>query len=306
MQKSKKNARQYFGEWRHWGLLLISPWLAGFFLLKFFPILASLALSLTNFYLLEPQKTEFVGLQYYIQFLHDPDMYTVLNRTIMLALAIIPVQLVSSVCIAALLSNRRLLAKNTMRTLFFLPSVIPSAAFIFMWQGFFNPASGWLNRLFLNPLGLAGLNHLSGRGAGNSLFILTSLWTIGPGMLILMGSMQGIAPELYEAAQVDGAGRFRRFFSITLPLITPAIFFTLILNLTAVFGGAVMMDRGYNFDSNLSSYDSYIYFYLFRVFKLGAATSLAWIFLIFTMAIVITLFITSKYWVYYPDPEKRA
>ncbi len=275
-------------------------------LFKLIPILASLVLSLTNFYLLEPKQTQFVGLQNYIQAFHDADMYTVLNRTVMLALFIIPVQLIASIVIAALLSNKRLLAKNMMRTLFFLPSIIPSVAFMFMWQGFVNPTSGWLNRLLLNPLGLESLNQLYGRNAGQSLFILSSLWTIGPGMLILMGAMQGIPQEIYEAAQVDGAGPLRRFFSLTIPLVTPAIFFTLILNLTAIFGGAIMLDRGYTFDSNLSSYDNFIYFTLFRVFKLGAATSLAWIFFIFVMAIVITLFITSKYWVYYPEPERRA
>ncbi len=301
-----RSQRQAFGEWRYWGLLLISPWLVGFVLFKLVPILSSLVLSLTDFYLLEPGKTQFVGLHNYIVALKDRDTITVLYHTIMLALSIIPVQIAASIFFAGLLSHKKLLAKNMLRTLFFLPSIIPSVAFTFMWQGFVDPTSGWLNRLFLDPLGLAGLNHFYGRNAGNSLFVLSSLWTIGPGMLIIMGAMQGIPQEIFEAAHVDGAGIFRRFFSMTLPLITPAIFFTLILNLTGVFGGAIMLDRGYTFDSNLSSYDNFIYFALFRMFKLGTATSLAWIFFIFVMALVITLFLTSKYWVYYPEPEQRS
>jgi len=88
--------------------------------------------------------------------------------------------------------------------------------------------------------------------------------------------------------------------------VTPAVFFTLILNLTAVFGGAIMLDRGFTFNSNLSSFDDFVYFAVFRMFKLGAATSLAWIFFIFVMALVITLFATSKYWVYYPEPEQHS
>jgi ABC-type sugar transport system permease subunit len=298
--------RQAFGEWRYWGLVLISPWLIGFVLFKLIPILSSLVLSLTDFYLLEPGKTQFVGLHNYIVALKDRDTRVVLYRTILLALSIIPVQITASIFFSALLSHKNLLAKNTLRTLFFLPSIIPSVAFMFMWQGFVDPTSGWLNRMILDPLGLASLNHFYGREAGNSLFILSSFWTIGPGMLIIMGAMQAVPPEIYEAAHVDGAGAFKRFFAITLPLVTPAVFFTLILNLTAVFGGAIMLDRGFTFNSNLSSFDELVYFAVFRMFKLGAATSLAWIFFIFVMALVITLFATSKYWVYYPEAEQRS
>ena len=269
------------------------------------PILSSLVLSFTDFYLLEPAKTQFVGLYNYKLALKDENTLIVLYRTILLALTIIPLQIAASAFFAAILSHKDVWAKNTMRTLFFLPSIIPSVAFMFMWQGFVDPTSGWLNRLILNPLGLSSLNLFYGRNAGNSLFILSSLWTIGPGMLILMGAMQAIPQEIYEAAHVDGAGVIRRFFSMTVPLITPALFFTLILNLTAVFGGALMLDRGYTLNSSLSSFDEFVYFALFRMFKLGTATSLAWIFFVFAMAVVITLFVTSKYWVYYPEQEQR-
>jgi multiple sugar transport system permease protein len=305
-RQTKARRRQAFGEWRYWGLMLISPWLIGFVLFKLIPILSSLVLSLTDFYLLEPGKTQFVGLHNYIVALKDRDTRVVLYRTILLALSIIPVQITASIFFAALLSHKNLLAKNMLRTLFFLPSIIPSVAFTFMWQGFVDPTSGWLNRMILDPLGLAALNHFYGREAGDSLFILSSFWTIGPGMLIIMGAMQAIPTEIYEAAHVDGAGPFKRFFAITLPLVTPAVFFTLILNLTAVFGGAIMLDRGFTFNSNLSSFDDFVYFAVFRMFKLGAATSLAWIFFIFVMALVITLFMTSKYWVYYPEAEQRS
>src|SRR5215211_2322080 len=307
MQRVKaRPQRQAFGEWRHWGLVLISPWLIGFFLFKFIPILSSLVLSFTDFYLLEPGKTQFIGFHNYVVALKDRDTTIVLYHTILLALSIIPLQLAASTFFAALLSHRDLWGKILLRSLFFLPSIIPGVAFLFMWNGFVDPTSGWLNRLILSPLGLESLNHFYGYNSENPLFILSSLWTIGPGMLIMMGAMQGIPQEIYEAAHVDGAGIIRRFFSITVPLITPAIFFTLILNLTAVFGGAVMLDRGYTFNSGQSSYDEFIYFALFRMFKLGAATSLAWIFFIFTMAVVITLFVTSKYWVYYPEREQSS
>ncbi|NUM45938.1 MAG: sugar ABC transporter permease [Anaerolineales bacterium] len=109
--------------------------------------------------------------------------------------------------------------------------------------------------------------------------------------------------EILDAAHMDGAGRLRRFLSITIPLISPAVFFTLVLNLTAAFGGSLIMDRGFFIDFSTSSYDSYIHSVLFRRFAVGEAASLAWVFFIFVILMVLALFGTSKKWVYFPDQE---
>jgi multiple sugar transport system permease protein len=288
---------------RHIGLMLISPWLLGLLIFKLVPILASLALSFTDFHLLNPDQMQLVGLGNYRIIFRDEQVVTVLWQTVKLALVIIPLQTFASIFVAALLSNQKLLAKNTMRTLFFLPSIIPAFAAALMWQGYVSPATGWLNRLILGPLGLETLNHFYSRDASQPLFILSSLWTIGPGILIMMGTMQGISSDIYEAARIDGAGRLARFFKITLPLMTPAIFFSLVLNLTSVFGGAILLDRGTRWRNDFSSYDGYINFVLFDMFKLGYASSLAWIFFVFVMILVLLLFATSKRWVYFPDRE---
>jgi multiple sugar transport system permease protein len=285
------------------GLMLISPWLIGLLLFQLAPILASLVLSFTNFRLLTPEETQFVGLANYKYLIRNEQAWMSLWQTIKLALVIIPLQTFSSIIFAALLSSERLLAKNTMRTLFFLPSIIPAFAAALMWQGYVNPSTGWLNRLLLEPIGLASLNHFSPRSPSQALFILSTLWTIGPGILIMMGSMQGVSPEVYEAALIDGAGRLKRFFAITIPLITPAIFFSLVLNLTAVFGGAILLDRGNRWRAGATSYDGYINFSLFDLFQLGYASSLAWTFFIIVLIVVLILFGTSKYWVYFPDRE---
>lgn len=288
---------------RQIGLMLISPWLIGLVLFKLAPIVASFVFSFTDFYLLTPDEIHFTGLQNYRIIARDLDAGNALWQTIKLALIIIPVQTFASIFAAALLSSEKLLAKNTMRLLFFLPSIIPAFSAALMWDGFTNPATGWWNRLILNPLGLEALNHFSFGGASKTLFIISSLWTIGPGILIMMGSMQGISSEIYEAAHIDGADRLTRFFKITIPLITPAIFFSLVLNLTAVFGGAILLDRGSRWRNDFSSYDGYVNYVLFDMFKLGYASSLAWIFFIIVMIIVLILFGTSKYWVYFPDRE---
>ncbi len=301
--RKKRSSPQPYGENRFWGLLLILPWLLGLLFFKLIPILSSLTFSFTDFYLLEPGKTQFVGLENYIAIFNDPDSWKVLGQTLSLALIIIPIQVGAAISMATLLSNPKLRMANTLRTLFFIPSILPALSAALMWQGFLNPSSGWLNQLLLNPLGLGSLNHLNARSAGLPLFIITSLWSIGPGFLIMLGSMQSIPPEIHEAARIDGAGRLRQFFSITLPLISPATFFTIILNLTGLLGGVVLLDHGNTYNNSLSSYDAYINFLLFSMFRLGRASSAAWIFFVFVMMIVLTLFVTSKYWVYFPDRE---
>ena len=286
------------------GLMLISPWLLGLFLFKLAPIIASFVFSFTDFHLLNPDQIQFTGLQNYRIILRDEQAATALWQTLKLALVIIPVQTFASIFAAALLSSQQLLAKNTMRLLFFFPSIIPAFSAALMWDGFTNPSTGWLNRLILSPLGLESLYHFSnGDSSLRFLFIITSLWTIGPGILIMMASMQGVSNDIYEAAHIDGAGRWTRFFKITIPLITPAIFFSLVLNLTAVFGGAILLDRGSRWRNDFSSYDGYVNYVLFDMFKLGYASSLAWVFFVIVMIIVLILFGTSKRWVYFPDRE---
>jgi multiple sugar transport system permease protein len=286
------------------GLILISPWLIGLLIFKLAPIVASFFFSFTDFHLLTPDQTQWVGFENYQIILRDEKAWLAFEQTVKLALIIIPLQTFVSICFAALLSSQRLRNRNLLRTLFFLPSIIPAFSAALMWQGYVNSSTGWLNRLLLDPIGLSSLNHFSSRGDSQSLFILSSLWTIGPGILIMMGAMQGVPLEVYEAAIIDGADRLTRFFKITIPLITPAIFFSLVLNLTAVFGGAVLLDRGNRWRNEFSSFDGYINLNLFTMFHLGYASSLAWFFFVFVMLVVLILFISSKYWVYFPDREK--
>lgn len=283
------------------GLLLISPWLIGFFLFKFLPILASFGLSFTDFYMLEPGETRFVGLENYARLLEDPAIGFLIVATISTAVSTIPLQLIASTLLAALLSSPRLKARTAMRTLFFLPSIIPSVAILFMWFGFTDPNVGWLNRFILRPLGLTGFNDLYSDAAFAFLIAINSLWAIGPGMLIMLAAMQSVSSEIQEAARVDGAGPLLRFFRITLPLITPAIFFSLIINLIAVFGGVVLLDRGNVFGGGGSPFNRYISYWIFDEWQLGYAASLAWLFFALVMVVVVILFTSSRRWVYYPD-----
>ncbi len=285
------------------GLLLISPWLIGALLFKVLPIFASLGISFTDFYMLEPGETKFIGLANYVAFFQDRRAGYVLFQTIAVALTTIPLQLAASILLAALLNSPVLKARSALRTLFFVPSIIPSIAILFMWFGFTDPTTGWLNRLIIQPLGLAGYSDVYSDGARSFFFGISSLWSIGPGMLIMLGAMQSLSPEVHEAARVDGAGPFMRFFAITLPLISPAIFFALVINLIGVFGGVILLDRGNSFSGGSSPYDGYIAHQLFDEWNFGYAASLAWIFFILVMVVIIVLFSTARRWVYYPDRE---
>ncbi|MCA9948817.1 MAG: sugar ABC transporter permease [Anaerolineales bacterium] len=285
------------------GLLLISPWLIGFVLFKLLPILASLALSFTDFHMLKPAETSFIGLANYGRLLHDEAIGYLIAFTLSSAIRTIPLQLAASIFLAALLSNPRLKAKTTARTLFFLPSIIPGVAIAFMWFGFMDPATGWLNRFILPVLGLDGFNDVYSDAAVAFLYGINSLWAIGPGMLIMLAAMQSISPEIQEAARVDGAGPLVRFFRITLPIITPAIFFTLIINLIAVFGGVILLDRGNTFSGGGAPFDQYITHVMFNEWDLGYASGLAWFFFVIVLVVIIALFTSSRRWVYFPDKE---
>jgi multiple sugar transport system permease protein len=283
------------------GLALISPWLVGLLLFKLLPILASLVLSFTDFYLLEPDETRFIGLDNYDRLFNDPAVGYLLFATLAMALAIIPLQLVVSTGLAALLSSPRLRGRTSLRTLFFLPSIIPGVTIAVTVFGFLDPSTGWLNRFVLPALGLGGGGDLYAESIGSFFFTVSALWSIGPGVLIVLGAMSGLDNEITEAAIVDGAGPLARLFRITLPLITPALFFSLVINLIAVFGGVILLDRGSIFSDGSSPFDGYVSFILFNEWELGYAASLAWFFFVIVMVVVVALFVTSRRWVFYAD-----
>jgi multiple sugar transport system permease protein len=215
----------------------------------------------------------------------------------------VPLQLLIALGLAALLNSERLRGKTVLRTLFFLPSIIPGTAILFMWTGFLDPTTGWLNRLILQPLGLPPYPGPFSEAGFTLLSAIQVLWSIGPGFLIMLGAMQAVPQELYEAARVDGAGPLMRFINVTIPVISPAILFSLIISLIGVFGGVALLDRGNPFSGSSSPFDGYIYNVMFRGYALGYAASLSWVFFALMMGVTLVLFKTANRWVYYPEGE---
>ncbi|MEJ2149110.1 MAG: sugar ABC transporter permease [Chloroflexota bacterium] len=292
------------------GLVFISPWVVGLVLLKLIPIVVSLGFSFTDFDMLHPGDTEFIGLRNYAHILEDlfsedgAAGYYLFN-TVGFAIISVPAQLLTALGLAVLLNSQRLAAKELHRTLVFLPSVVPGAAIAFVWFGFLDPTTGWLNRLLLEPLGLPPYPGPMSEAGYNLFRVITALWSIGPGFLIMLGAMRGVPPELYEAAQVAGAGPIMRLLTVTVPIISPAIFFSLVINLVSVFGGVTLLDRGTSFSGGgQSPFDFYIGQVMFTSHQLGYAASLAWMMFIIMLVTTITLFATARYWVYYPDGDE--
>jgi ABC-type sugar transport system permease subunit len=279
------------------GLLFVSPWVLGFILLKLIPIVAALGFSFTDFHMLTPEKTRFIGLTNYLTFLQDREAGASLFASIGDFLFAVPVEMLVALGLATLFSSQRLHGKPLLRTLFFLPSIIPTLAIFFIIDGLVDPQGGWVNQLILEPL------HLPPTSLFSIFPLVLALWSIGPSFLIMLGAVQGVSPELYEAARVDGAGPIMRYFSITLPIISPAIFFSLIINITNAFGGVVLLDRGLPFNQSLSAMESYINFQMFSRTDLGYASTLAWIMFLVVMTIILALFYSARYWVYFPEEE---
>lgn len=283
------------------GLIFIAPWFIGLVLFKLIPILVALWYSFTDFYMLRPEETQFIGLDNYLKFFNDPSAGASLFGSLAYFLFMVPLQLGVALFLALLFSSERLRGKAVLRPLLFMPTVIPATSLFFLWFGLADPRSGWIARLIVEPLGLPPLADTYGM-----LAVFITLYSIGPGFLIMLGAVQGISPELVEAARVDGAGPFTRLFRITLPIISPAIFFTLVLNLTAAFGGAVLLDRGFPYRQSLSPMENYINYTMFSLSELGYASALTWIMFAVILTMIILLFRSARNWVYFPEEEPNA
>jgi ABC-type sugar transport system permease subunit len=277
------------------GLLFLAPWLIGFVLLKALPILAALVFSLTDFKMLSPETTKFIGLENYVRFFGDSEAGASLFGSLEYFLLTVPLEMVVALGLAAIFTSERLKNKRLSQTLIFMTAIIPSTSIFFIFLG----SLQYAERLIFTPMNLPPI-----QGFG-LLAPFMALWSIGPGFLIIYSAMESVPKELYEAARVDGAGPIARFVYITLPMISPAIFFTLVINLTGAFGGAVLLDRGYILNFSLSPMEGYINTTMFRDANLGYASALAWVTFAVMMTITVFLFRSAKHWVYFPEENEQ-
>ena len=277
---------------------LISPWLLGLILFVLGPMIVSLVVSFTRWDLLSPAK--FVGLQNYEKmFSRDPLFWQSLKVTAIYTGVYVPLELVGGLLLA-LLMNQRLRFLGLFRTIYYLPSVLPGVAFVVVWMWILHPDVGLLNTL-LGYVGIEGPRWLADPDWALPALLLMSLWGMGRAMVIYLASLQGIPQQLYEAAAIDGAGTWHSFSRVTLPLLTPTIFFNLVLSIISTFQtftSAFVATDGGPLDATLF-YVLYLFRQAFQFFNMGYASAMAWILFLVILALTLIIVRSSGRWVHY-------
>lgn len=280
------------------GVLFISPWLLGFLVFMLGPIIASFVLSFYEWDAIFPP--EFVGWSNYrTMFLSDHRFLQSLKITGVYVFIGLPFRIALSLGLALLL-NQKLKGVSFFRTIFYSPTVVSGVALAVLWMWMFNPDFGLINRL-LALVGITGPDWLFSEQWALPAIILMSLWSAGGNMIIYLGGLQGIPTALYEAAELDGAGWWNKFVHITIPMLTPIIFFNLIvgiINNFQVFTQAFVMTNGGPNNATLF-YVLYLYNNAFRFFKVGYASAMAVVLFLIILALTIVLIRTSDRWVHY-------
>lgn len=311
MSNSMAKARTAQGiSFRRWvmknkdGWLFASPWIIGFFVWTFGPMLASLGLAFAEWDLITPAK--YVGLSNFLTMFKDPLVLQSLSVTIVYAITSVPLNIFFGLIIALLL-NSRIIGLRFYRTAFYLPSVLSGVAVALLWRWLFSPEFGLINEM-LSMIGIKGPSWLGDSNWALPSLVLMSVWSVGAGAIIYLAGLQGIPTELYEAAEVDGAHGLQRLFYITLPLMTPVLFFQLvvgIINALQIFTQAYIMTSGGPNNATLFVI-LYLYQNAFVYQRMGFASALAWV--LFTLILLLTLLIyrSSNSWVYYEGESRKG
>ncbi|GAC1362747.1 MAG: sugar ABC transporter permease [Herpetosiphon sp.] len=288
------------------GWALVSPWIIGFLVFTLGPIVASLVISFTDWNLLSPPH--FVGMANYRQMLfHDRLVWKSLGVTVTYSIVSVPLHLLLGFLLALVL-NRKLRGLTIWRTIYYLPTLVSGVAVALLWRWIFNPDFGILNSVLHFIPGIPRFDWLGNPNLVIGSLILMSLWSVGGSMIINLAGLQRIPTYLYEAARIDGASPFRQLVHITVPMMSPVLFFNLIVGLIAsfqTFTSAYVMTGGGPNKASLF-YMLYLYFKAFQDFEVGYASALAWCLFLLMLLLTLVVFLSARYWVYYDGEENGA
>ena len=292
-----------------WGWFFISPWVIGFIIFFLVPMVASFGFSLFHFNLANPDQAQFVGLENWRRALFaDPTVWQAFRVTFTFAAINLPIGTAFALFVAVLLNSRHVLGKSLFRTMFYMPTIIPFVASTLIWAGVLNEQTGWVNILIesvtgIEARGVNGIRWLANPELIYFTYTMLGLWGIGNAMIINLAGLRSVPDSLYDAADIDGASWWQRFRHITLPLISPVIFYNLVIGLIGLrqyFLQPFVLTGGTGFPEGTTRFIM-IYFYrqAFAFFNMGYAAVLAW--MIFGVGIVLAglLFGTARYWVFY-------
>lgn len=300
------------------GMLFLSPWIIGFLALTLLPMLATLFFSFLNLTITDGilSTPDFAGLENYRQLLKDPQVWSTgitpgsLWITIKFGLIALPVGIFLPLGIAVLMNNKNLQGQMFFRSMFYMPYIVPFVAAVFLWGGMLNPESGWINRALM----FFGMPKESVPGWANDVnwvypsYVIMGIWSIGNAMLIMLAGLQGVPTELYDAAKVDGANGWQTFWKVTFPMISPVIFYNVVLGVVGLFQYflvPLVVNQGSGRPGGTTIfYNLYLYKTFFTYQNMSYGSTLAWFLFLVILLVTLVLFGTAKYWVYYAGESK--
>lgn len=291
------------------GYLLISPWIVGFVWFLVVPLIFSIYASFTRWTLINPPPV-WIGTKNFVDMINDNDTWWSLGVTVRyMGMTLIPFLILA--LLLALLLNQKVRGMNVFRTVFYIPSIISGVAVAILWATLLNPEIGAINQ----GLRMLGVDEPP-RWLASSVWALPavalmSLWGIGGSSIIYLSGLQNIPAELYDAATVDGANSFQKFFSVTLPMLSSTLFFLFITGIIGafqVFTPAYILSGASSMGSSkaINFYVLHIYMEGFRKGKLGYASALAWLLVIVAAVIVVVIYRRSEQYVYYETSEEKS
>lgn len=285
------------------GLLFISPWLIGFVFFTVYPLLSSLYYSFTRYDLL--RDPVFVGLKNYVNlFTTDPTFGVVIYNTLYYVLLAAPAGVISAFLMASLL-NTKIFARPFFRAIFFFPAIVPTIVTAVVWQFLLNVQFGLINSI-LQALSISTIPFLSSPDLAKPSLVMIYVWAQGNAIVIFLATLQDVPRQLYEAADVDGARAWHKFWHITIPFCTPVILFNLIIGFIYAFQEFTLpwLLTGGGPSNSTELYTLFLYRNAFQFLRMGKASALAWILFVIIVIFTAILFKTSARWVYYGGEAK--
>jgi ABC-type sugar transport system permease subunit len=285
-----------------WGYAFISPWIIGFLTLTLAPVIATFVFTFLNLRLNQQQPVRFVGLDNYATLLNDERAWEALGATLRFAAIALPVGLILPFALAMLLNSRSLRGSRLFQALFFMPYVIPFVAALFAWGSMLNAEQGWLNGL-LGAVGVEGPDWLNDPSWIYPGLVVIGLWGIGSAVIINLAGLRNVPSELYDAARVDGAGFWGQLRHVTLPMMSPVIFYSITLGLVAVlqyFLVPLVLNSGTGRPAGTTYFfNVYVYNTFFSFGNMSYGATLAWLLFVVILSATMLLFWSARYWVYY-------
>lgn len=300
------------------GLSFLAPWIIGFLIFTLIPLILTLFFSFKELKIEDGLLAgKFVGFGNYVQLFKDPQIWSSSGTpgamwiTIKFGLIALPIGIFLPLGLALLMNNKFVLGKMVFRSLFYMPFIVPFVAAVFLWGGMLNPETGWINRALMGlgvpkenvPLWANDMNWVY------PTYVIMGIWGIGNAMLIFLAGLQGVPTELYDASTVDGANPWQQFWNVTFPMISPVVFFNLVLGIVGLFQYflvplVVNLGTGAPGGSTMF-YNLYLYKTFFSFHNMGYGATLAWGLFGVILLVTVVLFSTSKYWVYYASEGRE-